>query len=439
MAVFRRVVIHAIAVLSVGFAHLARAQAPVTDEGQRISAGRLRDYDRSKLASWRDGKSAPETQSDQEVLKRAAEWYIYRLTWVELQKRSPTDPLVLTTGRTCQEVLEQEFYPNLMLPDPKKPYQPNENSVKYMTEFIKALIPPLQKVLKNPVPIARINAALVLLKLSESGEEQLAQPLADVLGDKDQIAPVKLLAVQALGNVFRGDLSHDPANREIIDKDVRNLCIQSVLDYMTRDPQFTPQTTQEEIDAYHYMRRKAIQALAESRHPVVIERNRPKCRTAYELFRIALNDSSVKPAPRLVERVAANIALCQLQPKLEGSYQADYGLYLLGQSFVKLADHYESERLLTPAPGQVPHPWKYYGALLSQAVQTLADDPKARQTAGDMLQISRNMFDSMAGQADSGVRRLQAYLRDHPVAPGPLYRNDNDSVLNLPAPKAPGT
>src|SRR5262249_8610219 len=249
-------------------------------------------------------------------------------------------------------------------------YQPNENSLKYMAEFIKALIPPIQKVLKNPVPIARINAALVLLKLSESGEEQLAQPLADILADKDQIAPVKLLAVEALGNVFKGDLSHAPANREIIDKDVRNLCIQSVVDYMTRDPQFTPETTPQEIDAYHYMRRKAIQALAESRHPVVMERNRPKARTAYDLFRIALNDSSVKPAPRLVERVAATVALCQLQPKLEGSYQVDYALYLLGQAFVKLADQYESERLTTPQPGQVAHPWKYYGAILSQAVQT---------------------------------------------------------------------
>src|SRR5262249_31081642 len=153
--------------------------------------------------------------------------------------------------------------------------------------------------------------------------------------------------------------------------------IQTVLEYLTRDPQFTPETTQEEIDAYHYTRRKAIQAIGESRHPVVMERNRPRARTAYELFRIALNDSSVKPAPRLVERVAANVALCQLQPKLEGSYRADYGLYLLGQAFVKLADQYESERLITLPPGQVPHPWKYYGAILSQAVQTLAEDPKA--------------------------------------------------------------
>jgi hypothetical protein len=400
----------------------------------------LRDTDHGKLASWRDGKSAPETQTDQEILKRAAEWYIYRLTNVELQKRIPSDPLFPNTGRTCQDMLGDEFYPLLILPDPKKgPYQPNENSVKYMTEFIKALIPPIQKVLKNPVPLARINAALVLLKLSDSGQEQLAKPLADILADKDQIAPVKLLAVEALGNVFRGDLSHDPSNREMLDHGVRDLCIQSVLDYVTRDPQFTPETTQEEIDAYHYTRRKAIRAIGESRHPVVMERNRPKARTAYELFRIALNDSSVKPAPRLVERVAATVALCQLQPKLEGSYQVDYALYLLGQAFVKLADQYESERLVATPPGQVAHPWKYYGALLSQAVQTLADDPRARQTAAEMLQISRNVFDNIAGQGDSGVRKLQAYLRDHPVTAGPLYRNDNDSVLNLAAPKVPGS
>jgi hypothetical protein len=372
-------------------------------------------------------------------LKRAAEWFIYRLTWIELQKRIPVDQSAPTSGKSCQEMLEKEFYQYLTLPDPKRgAYQPNENSVKYMTEFIKALIPPIQKVLKNPVPIARINAALVLVKLSESGEEQLAKPLADVLADKDQIAPVKLLAVEALGNVFRGDLSHDPANREIIDKDVRDLCIQSVVDYLTRDPQFTPETTQGEIDAYHYMRRKAIQALAESRRPVVMERNRPKVRTAYELFRIALNDSSVKPATRTVERVAATVALCQLQPKLEGSYQVEYALYLLGQAFVRIADQYENERLLVLAPGTAPNPWKYYGALLSQAVQNLADDGRARQTAGDMLVISRNVFDNMAAGGDSGVRKLQAFLKDHLVTPGPLYRNDNDSVLNLPAAKPPG-
>jgi hypothetical protein len=428
------------AILAVGFSTLGHAQAPASDEDKRITVNHPNYSDPSKLASWRDGRSAPETQFDQEILKRAAEWYIYRLTWVELQKRVPPDPLVPSVATSCQDMLEREFYPLLVLPDPRKSsYQPNENSVKYMTEFIKALIPPIQKVLKNPVAIARINAALVLLKLSESGQEQLAKPLADILADKDQIAPVKLLAVEALGYVFRGDISHDPANREMLDHGVRDLCIQSVLDYLTRDPQFTPETTQEEIDAYHYTRRKAIQAIGESRHPVVMERNRPKARTAYELFRIALDDSGVKPAPRLVERVAAIVALCQLQPKLEGSYQVDYALYLLGQAFVKIADQYESERLATVPAGQVPHPWKYYGALLSQAVQNLAEDPRARQTGADMLQISRNVFDKMAATEDSGVRKLQAYLKDHPVAPVPLYRNDNDSVLNPSAPKAPGS
>src|SRR5271165_919919 len=181
-----RIAIRAATILTVAFSSLAFAQAPVADEGQRISVSRLRGNDQSKLASWRDGKSSPETQSDQELLKRAAEWYIYRLTWFELQKRVPPDPSNPNGGKTCQDMLKDEFYPLLTLPDPKKgPYQPNENTVKYMTDFIKALIPPIQKVLKNPVPIARINAALVLVRLSESGQEQLAQPLADILADKD--------------------------------------------------------------------------------------------------------------------------------------------------------------------------------------------------------------------------------------------------------------
>src|SRR5262249_34328322 len=107
--------IHASTILAVGLSSPALAQAPVSDEGQRIPASRLRDNDRSKLASWRDGKSAPESQLDQEVLKRAAEWYIYRLTNVELQKRIPREPLVLSTGETCQEMLERDFYPLLML------------------------------------------------------------------------------------------------------------------------------------------------------------------------------------------------------------------------------------------------------------------------------------------------------------------------------------
>src|SRR5262249_37303978 len=100
MAASRRIVIFATAILASGFSSLAFGQAPVSDEGQRISVSRPRESDRSRLASWRDGKSAPETPADQEILKRAAEWYIYQLTYVELQKRIPREPLILSTGRT---------------------------------------------------------------------------------------------------------------------------------------------------------------------------------------------------------------------------------------------------------------------------------------------------------------------------------------------------
>src|SRR5689334_2327058 len=101
MAAPRRIAIYAAVILAAGFSNWAFGQAPASDEGQRISVNRLPENDKSKLASWRDGKSAPETQSDQEILKRAAEYYIYQLTYVELQKRIPSEPLVPASGRSC--------------------------------------------------------------------------------------------------------------------------------------------------------------------------------------------------------------------------------------------------------------------------------------------------------------------------------------------------
>jgi hypothetical protein len=417
----------------------APAQAPAADE-QHIPVEELKPGDRDRLGKLRDGRIEV-TAGDQPILQRAARWHIYRLTWKKFQEREPDDPLNLSSGRSSYDLLQQELYPLLIVPDPRKgsPYRPTDNQQKYMQEFTKALIPPIEKVLKNPRPIARINAAIVLTKMSESGQELLAKPLASILADKDQIDAVKFYALVGLKNVFSGDPAQEKevrATQTLTDRDVERDAIQKLLDFLTRPANFTDTTTQGEKDAFHYLRREAIRALGQTRwpgYPAASGRS-IAARTAWELFRI-VREQDVEPAPTLGERVEAAVAICQLKSRLLQPYLTDYALAHLGQFFVDIADQYERERIQAGAPGGTSHPWKLYGALLEQAAQTLADDLKSKPQAQQMLALARNMFHSIAvGNQATGLRELRGWLKDHPTQEKQLYRTDEKSTLkDLPS------
>src|SRR5947209_7322961 len=119
----------------------------------------LRPEDKTRLQALTQGK--PLTKNDESVLERAAQWYIYRLTWPQFQERRPPDGMTPSLARSTHDLLDRELFP--LIPLPEAGHQPlSENQQKYDQAFIRALIPPIQRVLKNTVPIARINAALVL-------------------------------------------------------------------------------------------------------------------------------------------------------------------------------------------------------------------------------------------------------------------------------------
>src|SRR5581483_1460 len=109
----------------------------------------------------------PITDDALALIDHAAQWYAYRLTFAEYQ-----DP----SGSKTMHSLVKDAWDQIVDPyDAKRPLNALQKS--FAEEFNKRLALKLQEVVKNPKPIARVNAAILLAQLAKFGQEDAADVL----------------------------------------------------------------------------------------------------------------------------------------------------------------------------------------------------------------------------------------------------------------------
>lgn len=355
----------------VGFALEAPGQPPKPTQPPRpMSSERQnppKDFskegrdDYRALQSMRKGETPP----NKEILDRAAQWFLYRLTHVEYQDgRVSTAPGA--TNWTLTDLVNQanSF---ILIPEAGKSLPANQQ--EYMKAFAKSLVTAARTVLKDPLPLVRINALIILNRLAEAGQEEVADPLVEVIkneNDKEGLA-VKLWAFRGLVELL--NTARGP-NAIKIDKERETRIVQTLIAAVGKKWPVADNASTEEKEAIPYVRREAIRALGLTRYPAleIVGKDKKKVidsPTALVLLRV-LSKEGVDPAPSTAEMVEAAIGVLQLNPKLMLDYNADFAVHQVGRFFVEFAN-----RNLTERADNVREPWRKNSARLLQALNEL--------------------------------------------------------------------
>ena len=401
----------------------ATAQEPKRDDDEVVieSKERFDGSDRSEVQKLQNGK--PMTPGSKQLVERAAKFYVYRLTYPQFQERLPPEGSRFDQAKSVHDI-SQELFSLFVLPDPNRNIQQNQQL--YMHEFTTALIPPVERVLQNAKPIARINAAIVLARLGETGDETVVKPLLKILKDKNQYDAVKFYALRGLKNVFRAKYTLDVERFKDVD-DVADY-IRDMLDFLTRKPDLPANATPEEVEAFKIVRREAVRAVAQTRYPALEKKKAVLGRPALELLRIMRKDG-INPEPRFDEQVEAAIGVCLMRPRNYANYQVPYALQQLGLFFLDYADKYEKER-----NKQVKSfPWQFESVRLQQALTTLADvdasdaDKKAIKS---FVAQAKEILKRIEEKKESGVGDLRKWLdKNRPGDNDTLYKGEKNATI----------
>jgi hypothetical protein len=323
------------------------------------------DKELKAFQAYRDSGSAvsPET------LDQAAQWYAYRFTHDTFQ--TPAKP----GAKGMHDLLKDAL---LQVIDPKDPNKKvSEAQLRFMEDFDKPFIKHLHLVVKNPKPIVRVNAAMVLAKLAATGQEDAVMVLLEVIKDPKENDGIKLHAFKGVKDFLalgRGD-NANPFRK----KDREAQCILTLLEYLARKPDISDTAPAEEQAALHYVRREAIAALGETRYPGILKSENKKTLierpTALTLVQI-MRKEGVTPPPTVEEQVNAAVGVCRLRSRTLDQYHVDYAAQQIGWFVVDFITAHNNS-----APQSKSVPWKVLAARLSRALEEFKADAEGRQEA----------------------------------------------------------
>jgi hypothetical protein len=400
------------------------------DDEEELRPDKLDDPERKKLQDLQSGKEVVD-DTHAKLLDKAAKHFVYRLTIKKHQFKKPDEP-----GATSETMsaLVQEATKHIPTPDPRK-FQPlKEEQQKYVREFSKALGRAVHVVLqkKDRAPIARVNAAIILAYLGNTGVEEVADPLCEVLENKEYDDAVKLYALIGLKNLLKVRWYKNEAGEKSFarfkNEDRETRCAKDLVAFMNRKPD-NPNVTAE---AFQYVRREAIRALAETHLPAVGKGRSPDARPALDLLKLMRKDG-ISPEPSIKEQAEAAIGLCQMQASLkEVKYQPDYAAYHIAKTVVDFAAKYDAER---GQSSQVD--WKYYARALVQALAELKNDTKSKsQYINELIARCTRVLTNIESNTPTDHLAVNDWLDKNPPKSTQLFQGMGDAVVKPPQPAA---
>lgn len=387
---------------------------------KRLDAVRLDGGENSAFNALRDGRTDVKGEN-KALLEKAARWYVNRLTHVEVQTRSQEGTAAVDT---MSDVVTQAMR---QIPDLKrlpKASAQSDRQRRFVQEFSKPLVTAIEEVLQHPQWIARINAARILARLGESGLEELTDPLAKAVSDKQQIDGVKLYAAKGLKEVFESVPQFKDPAREAQG-------VQALVAFIQRPPNWsTGPSAEQEAAAFHYIRRAAIEALAASRVPAIVLDKKVTGRPAFDLLRIVAREE-IKPVPTLSEQVEAAIGLMQMQSKRYDNYQPDYAAFHLGYFLVDYVGKYNEDRQKESTIRS--EPWKIQSARMQQALQQMLAENKKSPYVIEFCPKADGYLKQVERGEPVQIKNLRDWLQQKPPKATSLFKDDDKTVVKIPS------
>lgn len=398
---------------------LAQQPIPGADGERSLDAKELKGDERTTFNKLRDGNIDPKAEHVP-VLEKAAQWYVYRLTWPQYQRK----PLPEATNQTTVNDLVNECV--RQIPERAKMYpkgDTRERQFRYIAEYSKEINKAVDEVLKNPMPIARVNAARIMAHLGKVGPEENADAMIRVLEDKNQIDAVKLYALRGLKDL-------QTTVRETTGKykdPAREAKIANALTaFIHRDPAEARDSSPE---AQRWLRREAVRALAGYRAPAVVVKKEVAARPALELLKIVSKDG-VEPAPTIGERTDAAIGVAGMQASLYKNYQPDYAALHLGHFLLDFSNEYNNDR--KNSANLREEPWKVTATKLRLALEGMAEDHKTNKNVVAFVARAKPVLEAIEKDqiATSAPLLKRALANFKPEAS--LFKDDDKAKVKLP-------
>jgi hypothetical protein len=366
---------------------------------------------------------------DTDVFDRAARFFVYRLT----DPKHQFPPPGASSKQNMYELIQEffQFLPDLkkLSSDPTKA----DNQRKYIKEFSTRIGGYVLKLLDSPDMIARVNGVILLSRLGESGQEELADTMCKIIEDKNQGDAVKLYALRGLRNVFDNPL--EDAFKGDAGEERQLHCLRTLIDFLNRKP--AAGATEEEQAGFQYVRREAVRALGAARVPVIEKRRVKVSIPALSLLRVAAA-AGLEPPPSLTERVEAAVGLCRLRTKNANRYQPAVAAYYIGRVVVDVATQYDKDRGNPPTLD-----YKHYASTLDEALVELKSLAGGKvKYVDDMIARARPVLKGILTDGAPAQLPLKDWLDNNSWDGKELFTGDAEtsikgSVLKEAAPPAP--
>lgn len=369
-------------------------------EAEKPNDRDLREFDRMKNGTYpfdNPNEAALREPGAQTVITNAIKYYIYRLTWSEVQEAresSMSDVMDEILGGPNNNPSSKIFPPSYITKktDDIAMKQRRDRQWAFLRLAVPHVIKCSQDVLQNKVLAARLNAARILERVAEWGFESVADPLLNVMNNPREHDAVRLWAIQGLGYLLRdysdkGQLGSDD------EKGLRyQQCMRVIYEWLNK-ASFMPsdvieQMTTPERAAIVYIRKRAIRSLGMSRRALIVDGGRSGVKdgpVAELLAKIMVNvQGSVIPEASWSERVDAAYAICQMSPKLSPSLNTDVAAYQFAQFLAALGANAVNDPNRSD-PAKARQRWKYFAVVLKESIDHLEKEHTGNEPGAEFV------------------------------------------------------
>jgi hypothetical protein len=374
-------------------------------------------------------------KSHQEAVEMAAKEVTYPLYWETLSGQLPEPRKLNDLFEQFERRLTDMSHQRL-----------RNNTLQMQQMYCRQVIERAREVIlkDNSKPVAGINAARmlaripertlergipqkerdwteeVLPRLSDGNAEYLAGVLLALLESPKVNDGIKYYLYRGLGSLMALP-KQTPA---LLKKETEEKIIHTAIEVVEKKVVFPKRVPHGEVEGYKFLRREAVKIVAQARVPVFGDKDRP----ALTLAKVAGNDQSIEPSPRLDERIEAVIGLAKMAPAAAKfpDFQPEYAMLQVAHTVEALG--LEAAKNSREIPVYRGRPWKIDAARLGEAVEALKADSKSpyvQQVADQCLPMLRTIEDGGQGDANS----LGDYLAKSPVPVNSLFKSSAESVI----------
>jgi hypothetical protein len=306
-----------------------------------------------------------DNQEDQAAVDMAARYYTYRLTWGDNDKAGEVNKLI------------DEFNSQVSNADSDAMRKGNP---AFTEMYLKALAARAREVMQTKQPIAAVNAARMLVRLTETGSEEAGDACLEAIKNANGFlepkaeAGAQFYALRGLRNLLARWAEAPPADGAPVPagrKEREENYVQALVQVIERKPPTgAVPPSSEEVAGMQVFRREAVRALAQYHNPALADaKGNIKLPSGLTLLKV-VNSDGLSPRARLDEQIEAAVGVARFQSKALASYQPDYAAQQIGYLVVEMGGRAQPK-------DPTKFAWKVSAARLADALEAMRADVKA--------------------------------------------------------------